>query len=155
MTDGKIVQVGTPHEIYEYPQSRFVADFIGSVNIFEGRIADDNEDHVIITSEDTNTDIHVSHGISGVEGQKVAVAVRPEKISLSKNGLPDLKNTVAGTIEEIAYMGDTSVYQIGLKSGKKVRVSRSNLTRAEEDDLTWEDAVTIGWDGTAGVVVTS
>jgi len=155
MTAGEIVQVGTPREIYEYPRNRFVADFIGSVNIFEGRIAEDGEDHIIVTSRDAGTDIYVPHGISGVIGQKVAVAVRPEKVQISKGDLGDLRNKLSGTIDEIAYLGNSSVYQVRLDSGKRMRVSQSNLTRSEESALTWNDRVNLGWAGSAGIVVMS
>ncbi len=155
MTEGEIVQTGTPHEIYEYPQSRFVADFIGSVNMFEGRITEDSDDHVVISSPDTKSEIYVSHGISGVEGQKVAVAVRPEKVRISKSELSDTRNQVTGKIDEIAYMGNVSVYQVLLDSGKRVRVSQSNLTRSDDAALTWDDRVHLGWSDSAGVVVTA
>ncbi len=154
MTNGEIVQVGTPHEIYEYPQNRFVADFIGSVNIFDGRISEDGEDHVVISSKDAGTDIYVGHGISGVEGQKVAVAVRPEKIEISKGDMPDIRNRIIGVIDEIAYIGNLTIYQVLLSNGKNVRVSQSNRTRSTEDALTWGDKVTLGWAGSAGVVIT-
>lgn len=155
MTAGEIVQIGTPREIYEYPQNRFVADFIGSVNIFEGRITADGEDHVIVASPDAGTDIYVPHGISGVIGQKVAVAVRPEKVQISKGELGDLRNKISGTIDEIAYLGNSSVYQVRLDSGKRVRVSQSNLTRTEESTLAGNDRVNLGWADGAGIVVTS
>ena len=156
MTDGEIVQIGTPHEIYEYPQTRFVADFIGSVNMFEGRITEDHEDHVIIRSSDTRTEIFVPHGISGVVGQKVAVAVRPEKVQISKSHLGgNLRNTLSGKIEEIAYLGNSSVFQVLLDSGKRVRVSQSNRTRSAENTLTWNERVHVGWDDEAGIVVLS
>ncbi|MBQ0745278.1 MAG: polyamine ABC transporter ATP-binding protein [Marinobacter sp.] len=155
MTAGEIVQVGTPREIYEYPRNRFVADFIGSVNIFEGRIAEDGESHVIVASPEAGLDIYVPHSISGVIGQKVAVAVRPEKVVISKDDLGDLRNKLIGTVDEIAYMGDASVYQIRLDNGKRVRVTQTNLTRSEESTLNYGDRVNLGWDGSAGVVVTS
>jgi len=155
MTAGEIVQVGTPREIYEYPRNRFVADFIGSVNIFEGRIAEDGESHVIVASPEAGLDIYVPHSISGVIGQKVAVAVRPEKVVISKDDLGGLRNKLTGTVDEIAYMGDASVYQIRLDNGKRVRVTQTNLTRSEESTLNYGDRVNLGWDGSAGVVVTS
>ncbi len=155
MTAGQIVQVGTPREIYEFPQNRFVADFIGSVNIFEGRITEDGEDHVMVRSPDAGGDIYVPHGISGVIGQKVAVAVRPEKVQISKGDLGDLRNKLSGTIDEIAYLGNSSVYQVRLDSGKMLRVSQSNQARSEESALTYKDRVNLGWAGSAGIVVTS
>ncbi|MEO1495453.1 MAG: ATP-binding cassette domain-containing protein, partial [Pseudomonadota bacterium] len=153
MTAGEIMQVGTPHEIYEYPQSRFVADFIGSVNIFDGWITEDADDHVVIASPDTKSDIRITHGVSGVEGQKVAVAVRPEKIQISRDAPTDALNHVAGKVDEIAYMGNLSVFHVVLESGKRVRVTQSNLTRSDEGSIGWDETVHISWDGAAGVVV--
>lgn len=155
MTEGKIVQTGTPREIYEYPQNRFVADFIGSVNVFEGIVTVNEDDRVIVQSRDAGGDIHVPPGTSNPVDQKVAVAVRPEKIGLSKGDVGDLKNKLSGTIEEVAYMGNSSVYQVRLDSGKQVRVSQSNLTRTDEGTFTHGDRVNLGWAAHAGIVVTS
>ena len=155
MTEGMIVQVGTPREVYEYPRSRFVADFIGSVNLFEGRIVTDEVDHVVIGSPDTGTEIFVSHGVSCTLGQKVDLALRPEKIQMSRQPLGDLRNLLTGTVEEIAYFGDMSLYHVKLDSGKIVRVTRANFTRYADDAPTWGDRVHLGWNGNAGVVLTS
>jgi putrescine transport system ATP-binding protein len=155
MTAGEIVQVGTPHEIYEYPQTRFVADFIGSVNIFDGRITQDAEDHVVIACPAAGIEIRINHGVSGVEGQKVAVALRPEKIRIARQAQDGLVNQVPGVVDEIAYMGNLSVFHVILDTGKRVRVSQSNLTRFDDDTIVWGDRVVLGWDGNAGVVVTS
>lgn len=155
MMDGEITQVGEPREIYEYPRSRFVADFIGSVNIFEGKVKEDAEDHVIISSPEAGGDIYVAHGVSCTLGQKIAVAVRPEKIYLNKERPKDARNILKGTVDEIAYMGNLSVYQLLLETGKRVRVTLSNLTRAGDDGITYDDEVFISWSGAAGVVLQS
>jgi putrescine transport system ATP-binding protein len=158
MTEGEIVQVGEPHEIYEYPKNRFVADFIGSVNIFEGRVVEDAENHIIIRSPDSGSDIHVAHGISCAPNQRLALAVRPEKIELARGAPPDARNTLTGVVAEIAYMGNLSIYQIyqiDLPTGKRVRVTRSNLTRSPEGAITWGDTVHMGWGAAAGVVLMS
>src|SRR5680860_1041469 len=115
----------------------------------------EGESHVVVASPEAGLGIYVPHSISGVIGQKVAVAVRPEKMHISKGDLGDLRNKLSGTIDEIAYMGDSSVYQIRLDSGKRVRVNQSNLFRSEESSLTYGDRVNLGWAGNAGIVVTS
>lgn len=155
MADGQIVQVGTPREVYEYPQNRFVADFIGSVNTFEGRIVKDEVDHVVISSPDTGTEIFVDHGVSCTLGQKVAIALRPEKIQMRRKPLGDLRNLTTGTVEEIGYFGNQSIYHVVLDTGKIVRVARPNLTRSAEDSPTWGDKVYLGWGGASGVVLVS
>ena len=84
MNAGEIVQIGEPRDIYEYPNSRFVADFVGSVNMFEGRVVEDALDHVLIRSDDAGCDIHVGHGVSSAPNQTLWFALRPEKINLSR-----------------------------------------------------------------------
>src|SRR3954465_1128715 len=119
MNHGRIVQVGTPHEIYEFPGTRFVSEFIGNVNIFEGRILADEPDHVTIDSKELGAPIYIGHGVSTAPDATVWAAVRPEKIMitrdeppaplgvppamLSQNGDPQF-NTAQGVIKEIAYM---------------------------------------------------
>ena len=124
------------------------------MNLFDGRITEDADDHVIVSSPDIASDIRISHGVNGVEGQKVAVALRPEKIAISRDAL-DLPNVVTGTVDEVAYMGNLSVYYVKLDTGKRVRVTQSNLTRSDDGAITWDERVNLGWDGAAGVVVTA
>ncbi|RLL62998.1 ABC transporter ATP-binding protein [Paenirhodobacter hankyongi] len=155
MTAGEIMQVGTPHDVYEYPQSRFVADFIGSVNLFEGRIAGDFEDHATIHSPDTGSEILVSHGISGVKGQPVAVALRPEKIAIERRLPETVANRLRARVEDVSYMGNLSVFHVTLPTGKPVKVSQTNRLRSDDDAIRAGEEVEIGWDGAASVVVTA
>lgn len=155
MNDGELVQVAEPHEIYEYPNSRFVAGFVGSVNIFEGQVVEDSENHVVIRSSEAKTDIYVSHGVSCTPHQKVAFALRPEKIKMSRKKPEGTRNVVKGVVQEVGYLGNLSVYQVVLDSGKCVRVTKSNLIRSDEGAISWDDTVYLSWDGAAGVVLTS
>lgn len=155
MTAGEIMQVGTPHDVYEYPQSRFVADFIGSVNLFEGRIAGDFEDHATIHSPDTGSEILVSHGISGVKGQPVAVALRPEKIAIERRLPETVANRLRARVEDVSYMGNLSVFHVTLPTGKPVKVSQTNRLRSDDDAIRAGEEVEIGWDGAASVVVSA
>ncbi|MDJ0934098.1 MAG: polyamine ABC transporter ATP-binding protein [Kiloniellales bacterium] len=155
MDQGKIVQIGTPSEIYEYPGSRFVADFIGTVNTFAGRIKVDEPDHALIESEEAGCDLFIDHGISGTEGSEVWVAVRPEKIDISKQPPTQDNNVAKGRIDEIAYFGDQSIYHVRLPSEKIVKVKRPNLVRSIERDLSWEDEVYLSWLPSSGVVLMS
>ncbi len=154
MNAGSIVQLGTPGEIYEYPQSRFVAEFIGSVNMFEGRVAEDHPDHVVIDSAEAGCPLEISHALPVPVGTAVAVAVRPEKIALSRQPPPGQSNTTTGTVREIAYLGNLSVYLVALESGKTVRVTAPNIHRMAEPEITWEDRVWLSWRPAAGVVLT-
>lgn len=154
MNQGRIVQVGTPHEIYEFPNTRFVAEFIGNVNMFEGHIVEDEPDHVTIESPELGTPIYVGHGVSAAPNALVWVAVRPEKTRLTRQPPDGEVNRAAGVIKEIAYMGDMSIYLVQLESGKTVRVTQPNTLRHAEEALTWDERVWVSWDHTSCVVVT-
>ena len=153
MNEGEIVQVGEPHEIYEYPNSRFVAGFIGSVNVFEGQVVDDEEDHVVVRSPEAGIDIFVSHGVSCAPNQKVTYAIRPEKIKMGRDRPKDAKNIISGMVEEVGYLGNLSIYQVMLDSGKQIRVTKPNTARQEEEAISWDEKVFLSWDGSAGVVL--
>src|SRR6478672_4862554 len=109
MNHGRIVQVGTPHEIYEFPGTRFVSEFIGNVNMFEGRIVADEPDHVTIDSPELGGTIYVGHGVSTAPDAIVWAAIRPEKMVLAREPPAEKVNCASGVIKEIAYMGDMSI----------------------------------------------
>jgi putrescine transport system ATP-binding protein len=154
MNQARIVQVGTPHEIYEFPSTRFTAEFVGNVNMFEGRVVEDEPGHVLIESSGLGGRIYVGHGISAAPDAVVWAAVRPEKMVLTREAPKDLLNAAQGTIREIAYMGDTSIYLVRLDSGKTVRVTQPNTRRHPERALTWDDRVWVSWHESSAVVVT-
>jgi putrescine transport system ATP-binding protein len=153
MDAGRIVQVGEPVEIYEHPSSRFVADFIGSVNMFEGRISEDAADHVKIASAEAGGEINVSHGVHCTLDQKVWYAVRPEKIRVLREKPADFENAFQGIVEERLYLGNQSVFSIRLDSGKRIKATRPNLDRHADEDISWDEKVWVAWEGTAGVVL--
>jgi putrescine transport system ATP-binding protein len=163
MDHGEIVQAGTPSEIYEFPSSKFVADFVGSVNIFEGKLLEDEPEYVRIGSEELGATIYVSHGISAAPEAVVWAAVRPEKIFMSatqpharsdgSGGGYETDNVVRGTVQDIAYLGDLSIYLVKLPSGKVVRVTQPNTSRHAEA-ITWDQQVYLSWDASSPVVVT-
>jgi putrescine transport system ATP-binding protein len=154
MNHGEIVQAGTPSEIYEFPSSKFVADFVGSVNMFEGKLIEDEPQYVRIGSPELGATIYVSHGISAPPEAIVWAAVRPEKIFMSTTapaGGPD--NVVRGAVQDIAYLGDLSIYLVRLPTGKVVRVTQPNTSRHAEA-ISWDQQVYLSWDATSPVVVT-
>ncbi|MDQ4626674.1 ABC transporter ATP-binding protein [Janthinobacterium lividum] len=162
MSEGRILQVGAPGEIYETPNCRFVADFIGSVNLFDGRITEDEPDHVVIATADGEH--YVSHGITGNLGMDVSVAVRPEKIgiqieppALHERASPAEHgyNCAQGVIVAMAYFGNETSYHVRLDSGMVVKVSRTNAARHEAARLEREQRVWVWWDGADIVVLTS
>ncbi|AQR71458.1 polyamine ABC transporter ATP-binding protein [Janthinobacterium sp. LM6] len=162
MSEGRILQVGAPGEIYETPNCRFVADFIGSVNLFDGRITEDEPDHVIIDTPDGRQ--YVAHGITGNLGMDVSVAVRPEKIgiqieppALEERASPAEHgyNCAQGVIVAMAYFGNETSYHVRLDSGTVVKVSRTNAARHDVSRLEREQRVWVWWDGADIVVLTS
>ncbi len=156
MDRGRIVQIGTPTEIYEFPHSRFVADFIGSVNMFEGRLVEDEPDFVRIQSDELGGTIYVDHGISAAPGVTVWAAIRPEKIELKREPPANpSENAARGVVQEIAYMGDLSVYLVKIDSGKTVRVTMPNVERLSDDErILWDETVYLTWHESSPVVVT-
>jgi len=154
MNHGEIVQVGTPSEIYEYPSSRFVAEFIGSVNTFEGRLIEDEPSYVRIACDDLEIPIYVDHGVSSAPGATVWAAIRPEKIHVSREKPDRADNWAAAVVRDIAYMGDMSIYLLKLDSGKVVRVTQPNVHRHSDDRITWDERVYLHWHPESPVVVT-
>jgi putrescine transport system ATP-binding protein len=155
MDAGRIRQVGSPDEVYEQPNSRFTAGFIGSVNLLEGKIVDDEKDHITIGSPDVEGRIYVGHGVTGFEGMDVALALRPEKVRIQRDEPEQPHNKVRGVIEDIAYFGSHSVYHVRLASGKKLMVNTINAKRWDSENLTWNDQVWLSWGELAGVVLAS
>jgi putrescine transport system ATP-binding protein len=155
MSEGRVLQVGAPGDIYETPANRFVADFIGNVNLMDGKLSCDHPDHVIVDCADCSH--YVGHGITGTEGMNVSVAVRPEKITLSREApaAPHAPhNRVQGTVKDLAYLGAFTVYHLALASGAVLKVSQANHERHADQPLTWGDAAWASWSPTAQVVLT-
>jgi putrescine transport system ATP-binding protein len=152
MSEGRILQVGAPAEVYETPATRFVADFIGNVNLMEGSLIEDQPDHVVI--ECTDCKHYVGHGITGTLGMPVTVALRPEKIHLSRHKPGDEFNTARGVVQDLSYFGSYTVYHLKLDSGALLKVSMSNVQRHREDEISWGDEAWAHWSRNAHVVLT-
>ena len=152
MSEGRFLQVGAPGDIYETPATRFVADFIGNVNLMEGTLDVDEVDHCIIGSVDCRH--YVGHGITGTAGMAVTVALRPEKISLSKAKPEGEFNQVQGAVKEMSYFGSFTVFHLQLASGAKLKASMANTQRHRDEDITWGDSVWAQWSESAHVVLT-
>lgn len=152
MDAGTILQIGEPDTIYETPNCRFVADFVGNVNLFSGQVEVDAPDHVIILSPECMH--YVAHGITGTVGMSVTVAIRPEKISVSA-AKPDRDyNYVVGEVIELAYLGSYTVYHIKLASGMTIKASASNSERHASFHPKWGDKLYAYWKDNAMVVLT-
>jgi putrescine transport system ATP-binding protein len=155
MSEGEIVQLGTPHEVYEYPNCRFSAEFIGSTNLFEGHTVEDEPDHVFIETPDLPVRLYVSHGITGPLGMPLTISVRPERIALTRKPPEGVYNWGKGVVTNIAYMGGYSLYHVKLDAGKTVIANVTSLALTEIDPPTWGDEVYVRWSASAGVVLTS
>ena len=149
---GRILQVGKPSEIYETPNCRFVADFIGSVNLFHGNVVVDAADHVEIETPECRH--FVSHGISGTHGMPVSVGIRPEKIDVSFDEPPQAANKVSGEVIEMAYLGSTTVYHLRLATGMTLKATVMNHARHAQARPQWGAQVFASWADDAMVVLT-
>jgi putrescine transport system ATP-binding protein len=153
MNEGRFLQVGAPADLYETPANRFVADFIGNVNLMDGALEVDAEAHCEIACPDVRH--YIGHGITGTQGMPVSVALRPEKIRLAREAPADIRfNAVAGTVRELSYFGSFTVYHVTLPSGATLKVSQANVDRHPEQRLSWGDAVWAHWDAWSQVVLT-
>ena len=160
---GEVAQLAAPSDLYEYPANRFVADFVGAVNTFEGKLTLDEPDRAAVDCPGVGK-IYLNHGVTGAHGSDVWVAVRPEKITLHTPGMgkavqgaakdsPEGHNFARGTIKGMSYLGDCTLFEIELEGGAMMRVRRPNLSRTDQEAFTWEDKVSMHWDSASPVVL--
>ncbi len=165
MHRGLLTQVATPSDLYEFPNSRFVADFVGSVNMFEGVLDRDAQDHAIVRAPELAAPVYLDHGVTGAKGSTVWVALRPEKIEMHKRvegaaamkteDAPAGSNVVPGVIKDIVYLGSETIFEIELEGGRRVKTFRSNLTRYDQEDFTWDEPVWLAWHACSPAVLLS
>jgi putrescine transport system ATP-binding protein len=154
MNAGEFVQIGTPSEIYEFPNSRFVADFFGTINLFHGTVDSSDANAIHVACDETGTVIHAKPPTDQAIPDDFFVAVRPEKIHLSREAPLEQNLTVMlGVVEDLAYYGNYSVYRIKTDTGKLVQVSRQNTQRSAELVLEWEEQVYMSWPPDCSVVL--
>jgi len=153
MDKGQFQQVGTPKEIYEFPNNRFVADFIGTINTFEGVVTVVGDEETQVYSDEAGESL-TALGRQLVEvGQIIEIAVRPEKIFISKDKPDNDDVCIEGTVDDLGYLGNRSLYRIRLGSGKIVQVSSQNRRRSVSRFLEWEDKVWLSWRPRSAVVL--
>jgi spermidine/putrescine transport system ATP-binding protein len=165
MNRGVLAQVATPGDLYEFPNSRFVADFVGSVNLFEGVLAEDEPGHALVRAPELSAPVYLDHGVTGAKGSTVWVALRPEKIEMHKRleGAAAMKmedapagtNVVPGVIRDVVYLGSETNYEVELEGGRRVKTFRSNLTRYDQEDFTWDEPVWLAWHACSPAVLLS
>jgi putrescine transport system ATP-binding protein len=154
MNRGQVLQVGTPSEIYEFPQSRFVADFIGTTNLFEGTVSCSEPGAITVRSAEAGCDLVVDELGRFGSGQRVWVALRPEKIRLSKQPVGGSgMNQMKGIVWELGYLGNRSTYRIKTETGKLVTVFAQNDRRTSEWSIDWSDEVYLSWSANGAVIL--
>jgi ABC-type Fe3+/spermidine/putrescine transport system ATPase subunit len=165
MNRGLLQQVATPGDLYEYPTSRFVAEFIGQVNMFEGRLEIDEPSHAVVDAVGLPAPVYIDHGVTGATASTVWVALRPEKIELRKRAdgqaapplddAPPGHNIVAGVVRQITYLGAVSLYEVELANGRRLKTLRSNLTRQDQEDFVLDEPVWLAWRACSPAVLQS
>jgi putrescine transport system ATP-binding protein len=155
MDHGKLIQVAGPSEIYEQPNSRYVADFIGDINIVEGKVTAIAGNSIRMEASSPRVSIAVEDDAATEVGATAWLAVRPEKVRITHEAPADASiNTLKGVVWDIGYIGDTSVYHVRLQDGQVFRATVANVARTVERPIGWEDEVWLTWAPTAGVVLT-
>jgi putrescine transport system ATP-binding protein len=153
MSQGRILQLGSPKEVYETPNCRFVADFIGDVNLLDGELTLDEPDQCQITTPQAK--VHMGHGITGSLGMQMSVAIRPEKMQIALTPPNQPYNVLKGTVHEIAYSGSYNTFEVLMADKTKIKVTQTNTSRHDEDLISWGSEVYCWWDDTAPVALTS
>lgn len=154
MEKGRLLQVGEPKEIYEYPKSRFVADFIGTINTFDGEVTAADDRKVRIASKDAGAELAALPGDDLEVGDKVCIAVRPEKIFISRekpNDDDDIQ--IRGVVNDLGYLGNLSLYRVRLESGKVILVSQQNRQRSAKRLIEWEEQIWVSWRPRSSIVL--
>jgi putrescine transport system ATP-binding protein len=156
MDRGTLAQVGTPGEVYEYPNSRFTAEFIGTANILEGVVEATGADGARIGSSEFEMDILSDVPAPKPVGSRVFVALRPERLAIARAANAQARhgdNRLAGRVRDVAYFGDFFIYHVEIESGPIIRVSQPNLRRITERPVDWGDTVVVSWDAQASMVL--
>jgi putrescine transport system ATP-binding protein len=153
MNNGALIQMGTPEQIYELPNSLFVADFVGSINIFSGQISESSGKVTRIVSEEAGTEIYIKEKYPREVGKKVWFAVRPEEMSIHSSPRNDDANQVHGEILDIGFLGTQIIYHVALPSGKIVNVTVPSSALSKNPNLDWGKKAYLTWHDTDGVIL--
>lgn len=154
MRAGQLAQIGRPAEVYEAPNSRYVADFIGDVNLFEAKVTEDDGDIIRLISPEA------PDGLEAIEDDEVPVgstawlAVRPEKMRVHLDPPPPGPNRLEGTVADIGYLGDWTTYLVELPGGRTIRAARANASRVVDRPVDWDDKVWLTFAPDSAVVLT-
>lgn len=155
MNEGRIIQTAAPSYIYEYPATRFIAEFVGAANVLEGRVLG-NEDHALrIYCETLDVELLMQHAKPLDAGTAIAVALRPEKVLMGEADETSTVNRINGVVAEIGYLGDISIYHVRTAGGRLIQAQLTNRSRTEQAGPTWDQPVSLYWHATSGVVLES
>ena len=153
MDEGRIIQVATPDRIYEAPNSVYVADFIGDVNILDGVLKPVGEGLFELRFGEGATSVVAASDRPFADGQTAHLAIRPEKVAIHSAEPTGVDNLLKGRVLDIAYLGNLSTYHVELPGGRIVKAQTANTRRLARRDITWDDEVWISWTNTAGVLL--
>jgi len=155
MDHGKLKQVDTPDRVYEAPNSVYVADFIGDVNIIEGQVTKAQGEMAELSWGEGKSSIRGMAGANLSQSTSGAFAVRPEKVAIFTDAPMDRHNRVTGVVEDIAYLGNMSTYYVRIENGALIKSQVANDRRIANRSITWGDTVWLSWTDTAGIVLAS
>ncbi len=153
MDEGLLKQVATPDRIYETPNSVYVADFIGDVNIIQGRTTSANEGTYRVDWAEGQAALNATSTTEFSKDQTCHLAIRPEKITITAERPENADNVVQGKVHDIAYLGNLSTYYVELSNGTMIKAQAANTRRISRRSFTWEDPVWLSWTATAGVLL--
>lgn len=153
MDEGRLIQVSTPADLYEWPSSVYVADFIGDVNIIKGSTTALGDDRYQIAWVDGQPPLVATSERAFSEAQQCHLAIRPEKVAISAEKPEGADNAVQGKVLDIAYLGNLSTYHVELQNGTIIKAQTANTRRLSRRSFTWEDPVWLSWTATAGVLL--
>jgi putrescine transport system ATP-binding protein len=153
MNEGRFEQVGTPREVYENPINRFVANFVGTINLLEARVVDAADGLVRLSCDATGKELSAHCARTPPVGSQQWLAVRPEKIFIDKEPPPADRTILKGTVLDLGYLGNLSIYRVQLPSGTVLQVSAQNRRRTAKRTLEWDDEVYVSWDDSSAVLL--
>ena len=154
MNEGKFVQIGTPTQVYEYPETRFTADFIGTINMFDGIIKSVENGQMIVEAPGVGQELRALAPDGAMSGDKTCLAVRPEKIWIARERPSgDNQSVCKGTVLDQGYFGNLSIYRVELETREVIQVSAQNRVRLKELAIDWDETVYVHWENDSVVVL--
>ncbi|MHA1558385.1 MAG: ABC transporter ATP-binding protein [Alphaproteobacteria bacterium] len=153
MKDGTIEQIGTAYDLYEFPNSKYVANFLGNNNFFYGTVVEDEVDHIVVQTEDSDLLLYITHAATIPLGTEVTIAIRPEKVTLSSTPSRAKTNCLKGKVKNITYRGAHSIYDIQSSSGEVIKASVPNRLRLSELGISSNEDIFASWCSESGVVL--